>query len=152
MGMKFLREAVEKAKRDTFEEGTVIRWIGGGRYTYAAIKTPIGWVSTSRYDNGFVPKTMDFETLLEVLGRADNTDVEVSTGWVSPADVVPGEVVDTPRVVEEGGTGEFQTLGDIARELHKMRGDGMTREAVQYAMDRVYWEEAEEPSVGAGRV
>lgn len=42
MSMKTLKKALSNAKRDTFDDGTVIRWTASGRYTYAAIKTPVG--------------------------------------------------------------------------------------------------------------
>jgi len=34
----------------------------------------------------------------------------------------------------------YVTLGDIADELRMMKAQGMTREAVLYALDRVFWE------------
>lgn len=33
----------------------------------------------------------------------------------------------------------YATLGDIAAELSAMKLDGMTREAIIYALDRVFW-------------
>jgi len=72
---------VKGGTKDEFDEGTVIRFTSGGRYTYAVIKTGIGWVSTARYDGGKVAKTLDFDELLEVLGRSEVTDVAVATEW-----------------------------------------------------------------------
>lgn len=39
------------------------------------------------------------------------------------------------------GDGQYITLGHIAAELRRMQRDGMTREAINYAMDRVFIEE-----------
>jgi hypothetical protein len=86
MGMKALRKAVGKKQKDTFEEGTVIRFTSGGKYTYAVVKTAIGWISTARYDNGYVSKDLSFEALLKILGRADVTDVAVATTWTTIGD------------------------------------------------------------------
>jgi len=81
MGMKSLKAARKRATADKFEEGTVIRWLASGKYLYAAMKTPVGWVSTSRYNNGHVPITMTFDELLEVLSRSEVTEVVVSETW-----------------------------------------------------------------------
>lgn len=81
MGMDALQEAVSSSSKDTFEDGTVIRWLSAGRYLYAAIKTSAGWYSTASFENGHVPKRMDFETLLEIMKRSEVTDVKVSTDW-----------------------------------------------------------------------
>lgn len=35
----------------------------------------------------------------------------------------------------------YETPGDIAAELEKMKADGMTRPSVLYAVDKVFWEE-----------
>lgn len=37
---------------------------------------------------------------------------------------------------------EYVTLGDIQVTLLKMRKDGMSREAIEYVLNRVYWENA----------
>jgi hypothetical protein len=80
MSMKKLQKAV-KSKKDTFADGTVIRFTSGGRYTYAVIKTGIGWISTARYDNGFVNKDLTFDEILEIVSRPGTTDVAVATEW-----------------------------------------------------------------------
>jgi hypothetical protein len=82
MSFKALTKAVKKSRKDEFEIGTVIRFTSGGRYTYAVIKTAIGWISTARWDNGFVNKDLTFEELLEILGRSNVTDVMVSLVWL----------------------------------------------------------------------
>jgi len=35
----------------------------------------------------------------------------------------------------------YETLGDIAAELAEMKAQGMTRQSVIYALDRVFWED-----------
>lgn len=72
-----LTAALKERNADPFDYGDVIRWIAGGRYTYAAVKTPVGWFTTSA--NSFVPKTIDYSELVELL--AEGTDVEVATDW-----------------------------------------------------------------------
>ena len=42
MSLNALRESLAGVQRDEFPEGTVIRWTASGRYTYAAVKTPVG--------------------------------------------------------------------------------------------------------------
>lgn len=37
-------------------------------------------------------------------------------------------------------TGQVRTLGDIADVLQAMKDQGITRESIVYALDRVYWE------------
>lgn len=84
MSMKNLRKAIEKSanKRDDFSLGTVIRWRASGRYDYAAIKTVAGWYTTARDFNTFVPQTVDWEELLEILTRSETSDVRVAVEWV----------------------------------------------------------------------
>lgn len=74
-----LRKALSKVQRDQFPVGEVIRWTSADRYTYAAIKTPVGWYTTS--NNCIVEKMMDYEELVETLGRDDVTDVQIAKEW-----------------------------------------------------------------------
>lgn len=78
-----LRKALKKKVTDRFEVGTVVRWTGGGRYTYAAIKTSVGWFTTARgYDgNGIVAKVYEYDELVEALAKGDATNIEVATEW-----------------------------------------------------------------------
>lgn len=76
-----LRKAVKKRNVDDFIVGTVVRWTASNRYTYAAIKTQIGWFTTARSINSFVPQQLDYEELVEILARAETTDVAVATMW-----------------------------------------------------------------------
>lgn len=79
MSVKAIKKARENKDRDQFAVGTVIRWLASGRYQYAALKTDIGWFTTSRYGNQFVPQTISFEDLLDVLARNETTEVMVAT-------------------------------------------------------------------------
>lgn len=81
MSMKALKDAVKKSKRDTFADGTVIKWTASGTYTYAAVKTAVGWFTTAREYNSFVEQVVSFDELLEILGRSETSDVMVATAW-----------------------------------------------------------------------
>lgn len=78
-----LRKDLREKVTDTFEVGSVIRWVGGGRYTYAAIKTNIGWFTTARgYDgNGIVAKVYEYDELVDALAKGDATNIEIATEW-----------------------------------------------------------------------
>ena len=78
-----LKKAIGDKITDPFANGDVIRWVGGGRYTYAAIKTSAGWFTTARYGNVFVEAVYDYESLAEMLAKGDATDIEVATEWMS---------------------------------------------------------------------
>ena len=80
-GVKALRKAIKKARVDEFEVGTVIRWTAAGRYTYVVIKTPVGWYSTARPGNVFVPSILEFDELVEILSKAETSNVEIATSW-----------------------------------------------------------------------
>lgn len=85
MSMKTLKEALAEVKRDTFEDGTVIRWLASGRYTYAALKTPVGWYTTAKAMPDYaqrVPQVVNFEQLLNVLGKSEVSKIEVASTWV----------------------------------------------------------------------
>lgn len=80
-----LKETIGAKVTDPFTIGDVIRWTGGGRYTYAAIKTSAGWFTTARgYDgNAFVSAVYDYESLAEMLAKGGATDIEVATEWMA---------------------------------------------------------------------
>lgn len=82
MSLKKLKKAAKK-RTDDFADGTVVRWTSSDRYTYAAIRTPVGWYTTARAGNPFVKQVIDFEDLLDIVARAETTNVEVATdtGW-----------------------------------------------------------------------
>ena len=79
--MKALKSALKNKTTDEFEVGTVIRWTSSGKYTYAAIKSPIGWFTTAREYNSYVPQQLTFDQLVKVLQRAETTEVMVSDSW-----------------------------------------------------------------------
>ena len=83
MGIKALRKALKKSRADEFDNGTVIRWTSAERYTYAAVKTPAGWFTSSRAGNFFVPQVLEFADLIEILSRAETSNVEVAVEWES---------------------------------------------------------------------
>lgn len=84
MSMKTLKEALSDVKRDEFEDGTVIRWVASGRYTYGALKTPVGWYTTAKAmpDSAQrVPQVVSFNQLLAILAKSETSKVEVATAW-----------------------------------------------------------------------
>jgi hypothetical protein len=86
MSMEALREAANKTK-DTFSTGTVVRWVAKDRYTYAALKTPVGWYTTSSV--GPIPKVISFDKLLEIVAREETSDVAVASSWTGLDDGLP---------------------------------------------------------------
>jgi hypothetical protein len=82
MSVRALQEAVSNSPKDDFENGTVVRWVSGGIYQYAAVKTPIGWSTTARTGNTHIPQLLDFAGLLEVLARSETSEVFVSKLWM----------------------------------------------------------------------
>lgn len=82
MSMKSLKKAIGKANKDTFETGTVIRWVAAGRYNYAALKAGDGrWYTTAQSYNTYVSGSYDFDGLLTVLTKSEVSEVAVSTDW-----------------------------------------------------------------------
>lgn len=75
-----LRKTLKEKVADTWDLGTVIRFTVNGKYNYAVLKTEAGWYSTSMRA-GFVAQLMDYECLLETLGKSEVSDVFYSTGW-----------------------------------------------------------------------
>lgn len=68
-------------RKDPFAVGDVLRWKVKGEYTYAAIKTPVGWFTTARDHNMYVRQTYRYMDLVKMLVKREVTDLEVSTGW-----------------------------------------------------------------------
>lgn len=79
--IKALRKALKGKSKDTFVIGDVVRWVSGGRYNYAAIKTPVGWFTTAAFNNGYVPVQVTYEELVEILGKSNSGQVEVASEW-----------------------------------------------------------------------
>ena len=77
-----LREAVGYKVTDPFQNGDMIRWKDGGRYTYAAaIKTPVGWITTVRISDSYVSHTYDYEDFVEMLATSDTSEIQVAVEW-----------------------------------------------------------------------
>jgi hypothetical protein len=75
-----LRSAVAQKKTDKFEVGDVVRWVASGKYSYAAIKTEVGWYTTA--NNPYVPhKVGSFDNLVEILNRSEVSDIAVASTW-----------------------------------------------------------------------
>lgn len=68
-------------REDPFSAGDVIRWTVDGGYTYAAIKTSVGWFTTARDHNMYVRQTYRYLDLVKMLVKRDVVDLEVSTEW-----------------------------------------------------------------------
>lgn len=81
MGLKALRKALKNKVVDEFETGTVIRWLASDRYTYVAVKTPVGWYTSAKVYNDFVPQVVDFDELTEILSRSETSNIEVAESW-----------------------------------------------------------------------
>lgn len=81
MSIEKLRETLADAVTDDFDMGTVIRWVAADKYRYTAIKTEIGWTTSARSINSFVPQVVDYEELVNILSRSEVRDVEVATSW-----------------------------------------------------------------------
>lgn len=81
---KALKKALKA--RQTFPEGTVVRWLHDsyGQYTYVAVFAADKWYTTSA--NGYVPKTMDTDTLLQWLSRSDVSCVAIAAAWNAVTD------------------------------------------------------------------
>lgn len=81
MSLKTLKKALENKLTDDFEVGDVIRWYASGKYLYSALKTEVGWFTSARDYNPFVPQRVSFDELVEILQRSETSDIAVSTGW-----------------------------------------------------------------------
>lgn len=77
-----LRVDLKSKQTDLFKAGDVIRWRASDRYEYAALKTDTGrWYTTAQSANQFVDKVLDYDELLEVLGRTEATNIVVASAW-----------------------------------------------------------------------
>lgn len=82
--VKVLTKRLKKKKdkgRKPFADGTVVAWVGGGLYKYAAIFAGGRWYITggARFYGG-KPSYSD-EEFMNILGRPDATDVRVAAEW-----------------------------------------------------------------------
>ncbi len=68
--------------RDPFSVGDVIRWTTESGYTYAAIKTPVGWATTAQESNMYVRQMYrQYLDLVKMLVKRDVKTLSVSTDW-----------------------------------------------------------------------
>jgi hypothetical protein len=75
-----LRKAIQDVDVDRWPDGTVIRWeavYNHGTYLYAALKCPIGWVTTARAASS----VLSYEKLVETLAARTTHNVQVATTW-----------------------------------------------------------------------
>lgn len=101
MSIKVLQEALADIKRDQFKDGDVLRWKSAGRYSYAAIRTPLGWYTTaSSSGERFVPKIVQFAGLIDVLSQPSVSDIEFASEWTNI-----DQVITTHPGAHSAGTG-----------------------------------------------
>lgn len=77
-----LREDLSKKVKDKFDAGDVIRWTGGGRFAYCAIKCGNSLWSISGTGIWYGTEQKTYEQIVDILERSDVTDIEVSVEWV----------------------------------------------------------------------
>lgn len=75
-----LRSVIGHKLVDSFETGDIIKFVAYKKYNYAVIKGDNGlWYSTAV--RGDIPKTMNFNKLIDVLRSHDVESVQVATGY-----------------------------------------------------------------------
>lgn len=124
-----LRKAVAaNAPRDQFAIGTVIRWTARERFTYAAIKTSIGWFTTARPGNPYIKNFLAYEELEEILARPETADAAVATAWefLDGQGERPIDVQEEPRPYNSG---LFRNpASDDEPSYYSTSGQGLYRE------------------------
>lgn len=80
-----LKSHLNDKLRDNFPDGTVITWLGNGRYRYAAIRSGGKWYKTgqSGYPYGFTGGVTLNVLTKEVFSRADVTEIRVAKTFVA---------------------------------------------------------------------
>lgn len=81
MSIEDFKAKLNEAPRYEFQVGSVISWVMGGRYIYAAVKTETDWYATSYNDNGWIPRRMNDDQLLDVLSRPEATKIRLALTW-----------------------------------------------------------------------
>jgi hypothetical protein len=79
-----LQEQAERFGEDSdYKVGAVIGWFSAGKYSYVAIKTPVGWYTTAsqRAEYYGIKKVMTFGELVDILMRDEVTDVKKVKSW-----------------------------------------------------------------------
>lgn len=81
--VRSLKSHLRSKLRDTFKDGTVITWVGSGKYHYAAIRSGGKWDKTgeSGYPYGFTDGVTLNVLAEKVFGRSDVTDIKVATSF-----------------------------------------------------------------------
>lgn len=78
-----LRDALKEKVADKFAVGDVIRWAGGGRFTYCAIKCGNQMWAISGTGLWYGTEQKTYEQIVEILTRSDVSDVAVAQGWAT---------------------------------------------------------------------
>lgn len=80
-----LKSHLNDKLRDNFPDGTVITWLGNGRYYYAAIRSGGKWYKTgqSGYPYGFTDGVTLNVLTEKVFVRADVTNIRVAKTFVA---------------------------------------------------------------------
>ena len=88
MKVKALQKAIKARKKDNgsdFAVGSVIRWVvvtsDNRQCIYCAVKTPIGWFTTAREGNVFVPQVVSYEGLVYRLSKEEVVEICFATDW-----------------------------------------------------------------------
>lgn len=78
-----LREDLGAKVTDKFEAGDVIRWIGGGRFNYCAIKCSNNMWSISGTGIWYGTEQKTYEQIVEILSRSDVSNIATAIEWVT---------------------------------------------------------------------
>lgn len=146
MSIKDFKAKLAETPRYEFQIGSVISWVMGGRYIYAAVKTETGWYATSYNDNGWIPRRMNDDQLLDVLSRPEATKIRLALTWEyllgpeaedrkkkSPEDVIY-ILFDTYNQVYVGW---FDSLKKAKKAAKK--SDGVEKSEWEKSEDEEYW-------------
>jgi hypothetical protein len=85
-GLKALRKRVNRTKAagDRFTDGTVIRWVSCGYYTYTALRARgQWWLTGSANFYGLGKSGITYDQLTKILAREDVSGVAVSSEWAN---------------------------------------------------------------------
>lgn len=78
-----LKEVLRDKASDGFGAGDVIRWTGGGRYSYCAIKCGNQLWSISGTGMFYGGEQKTYEQITKILSRSDASDIAVAHGWAA---------------------------------------------------------------------
>lgn len=91
-----IREGLQR-QLESYQEGTVVRWVSSGQYSYAALKTPAGWFTTARAMPDYAqrtPQVADNRELALILTKKEVSKVFVATEWQHINSVVTTDELD----------------------------------------------------------